>query len=254
MRRPLENRAEAETGPGAGAGSAGEAGPPAALLFIHGWRGSASGVMRNAALTAFADEIGAALIAPEGLETTWSYPGSPSQARDEFAFFDALNRDLQARHGVAPAQMVVSGFSMGASMAWSLACRRGGEYAGFIAFAGAFWEPLPPRCADRPAALIHIHGTSDQTVPIGGRPIGLRFAQGDVFESFAVLRETGAASTMRPETRAGTVGGPQCRTWADTPTLLFCHHDGGHFWRVPWLRAAWARLRPTGSTPKRGSP
>ena len=217
------------------------AGKRPALVFIHGWRGSSKNVIRKGALRRFADEIGAALIAPEGLSTTWSYRGSPVQERDEMAYFDALRRNLVDRHDVDPERILIAGFSMGASMAWSLACARGADYWGFIAFSGAFWEPFPRGC-DKPARrLIHIHGEADKTVPIAGRPIGGRWRQGDVRSSLRILAE--AALLAPVEARSPQFASMRCSRWENKArSLEFCRHKGGHWWRGPWLSAAYRAL------------
>lgn len=215
-----------------------QAGRPA-LVFIHGWRSNAAAIVSNKGLRAFADEIGAVLIAPEGLRMTWSYPGSPSDARDEFAYFDALRRDAIERLGVDPNRILVAGFSMGGSMAWNLACHRGDAYWGFVAFSGAFWTPMPNTC-DRPASrLIHIHGETDKVVPIEGRPIRARFAQADAVKSMEVLLRSAQVEAKETSDLAGM----RCERWDGSGRLVeFCRHAGGHFWTAPWLRAAYQAM------------
>lgn len=239
------------------AGAEGAARP--ALIFIHGWRDNAANVMRNQTLAELAETRGVVLVAPEGLGQTWSYPGSPSSYRDEFAFFEALRADLVAHRGVDPDRILVGGFSMGASMAWNLACSRGQGYWGFVTLAGAFWGAIPERCASPPRRLSHYHGLADEVVPIEGRPIaGTR--QSDVWDSLAALARDMKLTRRRPEAaRAGMT----CARW-DAPAeataapaapqapqaaaddedqlaaapLSFCRHDGAHTWRPEWLRPA----------------
>lgn len=238
-----------------GAASAAPRGRPA-ILFMHGWRSSPQAVMRVAGLRSLADEIGAVLIAPEGLAQTWSYPGSPSQRRDEFAFFEALRRDVIARHGVDPERILVSGFSMGGSMAWYLACQAGDRYWAFAPFAGAFWHPLPKRCAAPAQRLLHIHGEADRTVPLAGRALGGGFRQGGAGESLDRLArglrfERGAERMDQFDMRctfwrgaAETAAAVETAAADETADRLYelCLHEGGHIWRPAWLRAAWDRL------------
>jgi len=67
--------------------------------------------------------------------------------------------------------MMATGFSAGGMMVWNLVCDRSTLFAGFAPIAGTFWEPMPTSCAAPPASVVHIHGTSDKTVPLLGRPI-----------------------------------------------------------------------------------
>ena len=63
------------------------------------------------------------LVLPDGIATgPGPIDGSPSQARDELAFMDAVRADLLARWPIEPNRILVTGFSQGGSMVWDLAC------------------------------------------------------------------------------------------------------------------------------------
>ena len=218
--------------------------PLSATIFFHGWQSDAAAFAWDPVfVTAFARE-GVMLILPDGLEHTWAHQGSPSEARDEIAFMDAVRADMLKRWPVAPDGILVTGFSQGGSMVWDLACRRGRDYRAFVAVAGAFWEPLPDRCTGGPIDLLHIHGTADRTVPMAGRAIGERWHQGDVLAGLGVLRALdGCAGHARP---APALGGMACRGWTGCSTgreLVLCEHPGGHAMPEGWvaLAHAWAR-------------
>ena len=191
------------------------------------------------------------LILPDGIDKTWAHQGSPSQARDEIAFMDAVRADLLARWPIEPDEILVTGFSQGGSMVWDLACQRGGDYGAFAAVSGAFWEPLPERCAGGPVDLLHIHGTTDRTVPMAGRPIGDRWRQGDVMQGLAVLRALDGCPTQpEPARRARRHGVPDLgrlrirpraaalRAWRRAPDA----RGLGRVWPTPG-RAGCARRR-----------
>ena len=149
------------------------------------------------------------LILPDGIDKTWAHQGSPSQARDEIAFMDAVRADMLARWPIEPNEILVTGFSQGGSMVWDLACQRGSDYGAFVAVSGAFWEPLPERCVGGPVDLLHIHGTTDRTVPMAGRPIGDRWRQGDVMQGLAgAARARWLPDPAQPEKRARRHGVP----------------------------------------------
>lgn len=213
------------------------AAPIGAIVFLHGWRATAAGVMRNAAMVDMARRLGVALVAPQSRGETWAYPGSPSRERDEFAFFEALRQELIATQSVDPDRILVGGFSMGGSMAWYLACRMGDRYLGFAPAAGAFWGPLPERCPHPARYLIHTHGTTDGVVPIEGRPLGGGYSQGDAWESFDVL--TGGLG-LTESADAEDARGMRCRRWTGAQRLLeFCRHGGGHMSKPAWVERAW---------------
>jgi len=220
--------------------------PLGAVMYFHGYRASAEGVMRNKGLARMADELGVALIAPDGAGQTWSYPGSPSTRRDEFRFVAEVLDDVTARFPVDPSRIMAAGFSMGGSMVWYLACRMGARFAGFAPIAGAFWEPLPQSCPSPMPRMIHVHGMADRVVPYEGREVRPGYRQGDVAESIAVWmsqercdaggpsREAiGAAHATLDCTRRYACGGG---------FIELCLHAGGHSMRAEWIRRAWRLL------------
>ena len=218
-----------------------------ALIHMHGYRGSANGVMRNKALRGLADELGLALIAPKSRGDDWNIPGVPSDMRTdgaaEFAFFDALIEQAVTRHGIPRDRIYASGFSAGGMMVWNLACARGSAFAGFIPIAGTFWAPVPADCPDIGTDMVHIHGTSDRIVPLGGRPIGPT-RQGDVPTALRLFADGGETDNERsfpPDLL--------CTDYdlAKPRSLSFCTHPGGHSIRMDYLRAAFTILRDRGA-------
>jgi polyhydroxybutyrate depolymerase len=217
--------------------------PNGAIVFLHGWRGSAVGEMRNPAWARLADRLGVAFVVPQGEGGTWSYPGAPRQLRDEFAFFEALVDDLADRFALRRDRLLATGFSMGGSMVWNLACHRGGLFAGYAPIAGAFWDPVPPDCPSEVPVLFHVHGTADRTVPLEGRPIGERWHQSDVSESLALWQDKAGLPRAFPETAPAQ--GLACQRQepaAGRGLLEVCLHGGGHSVRAEWVERAWRAL------------
>lgn len=218
-----------------------------AIMYFHGWQGSAEEIMADQGLVAVAQRLGVALIAPDGMGRTWSYPGSPGHHRDEFAFIGQVLDDVAQRFPVDPRRILASGFSQGASMVWNLACRMPSRFAAFAPIAGAFWEPFPQDCVAPRPNLIHVHGTSDTTVPMAGRPLRSGYRQGDLFRSLAVLAP-GCTSSWADEVRKA----PQpealtCRLATDCPgpaRLELCLHGGGHMADPAWVERAWQLAMP----------
>jgi polyhydroxybutyrate depolymerase len=218
----------------------GETKPVGAILFFHGYQGSAEETLASDALAAVAARLGVALIAPHGEGRTWSYPGSPARNRDEFAFVGHVLDDATRRFAIDGDRLLASGFSQGASMVWYLACRMPARFRAFAPVAGAFWEPLPESCDGPRPAMVHVHGTSDPTVPMAGRRLRGGFKQGDVLQSMAVLAPACVAAWSGDEA-AGD--GLACRraTGCETgPRLELCLHAGGHDFDARWLVRIWA--------------
>src|SRR5438128_7431154 len=149
------------------------------MLYIHGYGQSSASVVDDETLVEAVTGSGALLVAPDGLQHSWSFAGSPSQgARDEIAFLRAVIADAKRRWPIDESQVIASGFSIGGSVVWDLACHAADGFAAFMPVSGGFWLPYPERCERGSANLRHIHGTSDGTVPLAGRTIRGRFNQG----------------------------------------------------------------------------
>lgn len=216
--------------------------PIGALIWSHGYRGSAAGVMRNGSLRRMAAEMNLALIAAQGVDGSWDLPNGPgtfdSDGLAELTYFDAVIADATTRFPIDPGHIFAAGFSAGGMMTWHLACQRPKTFAGFAPIAGTFWLKPPETCAAQ-ANLIHIHGTSDKTVPLTGRAIR-ETKQGDVAEVLAFY------STFGNFTKTGNTapGSLTCENKANPQgqILEFCLFDGGHSFRTEHLRHALGRL------------
>ncbi|MGO4407681.1 PHB depolymerase family esterase [Bosea sp. RAF48] len=232
--------------PEAGAGR-----PVGAIVYFHGYQGSAEDVIADPGLAAVARRLGVALIAPDGAGRSWSFPGSPAKQRDEFAFIGQVLDDVVARFPIDPRRLLASGFSQGGSMVWYLACRMPQRFAAFAPIAGAFWEPLPESCEGPRPPLIHVHGTSDTTVPLAGRTLRQGSRQGDVFKSLAIFAPGGCTAGWAGAARTETIAdGLICRMAAGcdgSARLELCLHAGGHEADPAWVERAWRLTMPVGS-------
>lgn len=208
------------------------------LVFFHGYKGSAAATIRDPGLAELGARRGILLVAPDGLDGSWNFRGSPDHARDDTAFTRSLLADLAARLPIDRTRLWASGFSLGGSMVWALACTEPALFTGYAPIAGAFWDPLPESCAG-PADLVHVHGLSDPTMPLEGRSIAGQWHQGDLFASFSVLRASDGCA--RPPSDFTTEGPLVCRTWdgcTSGKAVRMCLHPFGHDLRPAWLASA----------------
>lgn len=206
------------------------------LMFLHGYRGDGAGTLADAAIAGPASQQGVLLVAPDGVQGTWSHQGAPRRLRDDIGFLHAVRRDVARRFAVAADRMLIGGFSIGGSMVWDLACQSPRGFSAFLAYSGGFWEPLPARCPGGAVALWHAHGTSDATVPMAGRAIGTHSRQGDILRGFQRWISAGdcAAVADRSDARDGL----QCQEWTSCGghrRLALCLHDAGHSIEPDWL-------------------
>ena len=215
-----------------------------AIMYMHGYRGTAAGIMRNTAFGEAVSDLGLALVAPKSLGNDWSIPNAPREYTDDFAFFDRLLEDITTRFGIDPKRVMATGFSAGGMMVWNLACQRGESFAGFAPIAGTFWAPIPESCPSPPVHLLHTHGTDDKIVPLRGRPIQ-ETHQGDVYKALSLFREAGnfggakayEASDLKCERRLNPEG----------RALELCLHSGGHSFKSDYVVRAWRELEALGA-------
>ena len=171
-------------------GASAPAGAPL-VVVLHGARGTGADMRANLGWDALADRSGLVIAYPDGLGRTWNAGACCGSARDrrvdDVGFLDALVAALRRDDGVGDVYAV--GFSNGAMMSYAWACARPGTLAGIGPVAGALTVDCP---APAPLAVVAVHGTRDERVPIdGGRgPSGVVFPSFDA--SLAPFRHTAA--------------------------------------------------------------
>ena len=220
--------------------------PVGAIMFAHGYRGSARGAMRNMNMRRMVSDMGLALIAVKSAGPDWDIPGVPSDmastGAEEMAYFEAVVADATSRFAIDPHRIMLSGFSAGGKVTWEVACKRPDLFAGFAPIAGTFWQGPPESCA-APASIIHIHGTEDRTVPLAGRAIA-DTRQGDVMDVLAMYRAEGGFAGAETAVVDDLTCARQSNGAGDA--LEFCTFPGGHSFRRGFLSYAWGRLAAAG--------
>lgn len=209
-----------------------------AVFFFHGFTGSSLETATNRELVAVALKQGIALVAAEGLGGRWSLPGVGEPQRDEIAYVEGVVADAVRRFNLDPERLMASGFSLGGSMVWYLACRIPRRFAAFAPIAGAFWEPIPESCAGARPSMMHFHGLSDATVPMAGRQVRTGRRQADVYKSLARFAPA-CALPFRAEAKADALSCGVASGCGGEARLELCLHPGGHDLNPEWVGRAW---------------
>lgn len=208
-----------------------------AILFFHGAGGiGADAISATSYLRPFFD-AGYAIISPNGLvrttgflSTGWSFRPEGPQQRDELAFAREVIADAAEKSGIDRDRILISGFSIGGSLVWYLACKEPQLGAAYAPLAGGFWRPLPASCAG-PIDLLQTHGWRDQTVPLEGRPLrGGEIYQGDIFEGLQIWRGIDGCRRLRADSFE-TGAHYWVRTWTECDSgreLVLALHPGDH--------------------------
>ena len=143
---------------------------PALIVVLHGGFGTAQNAQAAYGWDAVAQTGQAVIAYPDGVGRSWNGGrccGAAVQRNvDDVAFLTAVIRDLERRDGIDPQRVYVTGMSNGAIMAYRLACEGPIPLAAIGPVAG----DLEVSCAApvAPVAVMAIHGTADQNVPLAG--------------------------------------------------------------------------------------
>ena len=223
--------------------------PTPALIFFHGYGGSGPRTMRNKSMVNAFLERGYAVIAPSAtkrpgsdFKAVWAFfPNRPAH-RDEMEFIKEVLADAAKRHNIDRDNVLMSGFSLGGSLTWYLACEDPSIARAYAPVAGAFWRPHPDAIeCEGPLKMLHTHGWRDRTVPLEGRPLrGGSLIQGDVFYGLQIMRKVNSCKQMRADSYI-TKGKFWRRKWTKcTPNsaLEFALHTGGHSVPGGWAKMA----------------
>lgn len=213
-----------------------------AIFFMHGYRGSANGTMKNKSLAKAVSDLGLALVAPKSAYEDWAIPGAPQAKQPiELEYFEAVVKDIKEKFPIDTTRMMASGFSAGGMMTWNLACDKSELFAAYAPIAGTFWEPMPKNCKTPTANIIHTHGTSDKIVPLVGRPIG-DTKQGNVFKVLDMYANKGGFDKARSYKNSKL--GFDCNELKNNANqiLEMCLHAGGHSMKSAYVTNAWNKF------------
>ncbi|MEP2944534.1 MAG: polyhydroxybutyrate depolymerase [Hyphomicrobiales bacterium] len=218
--------------------------PIGAIIYAHGYKGNASGAMNNKSLGKAASDLGLALISVKSAGPDWHIPNAPSQHPPEewveLEYFDNVIADVEKRFSIDTSKLLMTGFSAGAMMTWTLACERSEKFVGFVPMSGTFWAPHPQSCPSPPANVIHYHGAKDQVVPLKGRRIGPA-RQGNVFDVLTMYEKNGdyIGDVKNVTDKLSCIR----KTNPDAKILELCLYDGGHGFKSDYIVRAWKKLK-----------
>lgn len=200
------------------------------VIHFHGWGRTARHVMRNRRLVPAAHEVGAVIVAPDGIDGSWSFRNPETR---DVLMTDELVSNLAQRIKIDPKRIVLSGFSYGGEIVSRIACDRGGRYHAYLPIAGGPPRHKPENCRGGPARVVHVHGVRDTVLPA---PIG---EPGRNDDDFAFWRQVSRCAPTVD--RSAKVGKWSCRWWRDCAPgaeLTLCLSRAQHELPKRWLGIA----------------
>ena len=147
--------------------------PAPVVLIFHGAGGRPQSIERRTGLDELADQHGFIAVYPAGTDRgsrpggTWNVGGPNNRSSsDDVAFVRAVLRDVELMSPIDHNRIYAIGFSMGGIFSYRLACEMSETFAAIAPVAATMVEQS---ChPNSPVAVLHIHGTDDDRIPIGG--------------------------------------------------------------------------------------
>ena len=141
----------------------------APLVFVlHGYSGSANGMIGYSRMNEVADENGFAVCYPNGTSDDsgynfWNvgYAFHQNEMVDDVDFLSALASHLQREYDLDYQNTYVTGFSNGGDMSYMLACQASDVFRAIAPVAGTMMEEIYTSCDTSPVPVFEIHGTND---------------------------------------------------------------------------------------------
>lgn len=147
---------------------------PAPVVFLfHGGGGRPQAMERKSGMDELADQNGFVAVYPEGTAApsgrggTWNIASaqSPTDA-DDVGYVKAILTDLGAHVSIDPARIYATGHSMGGIFSYRLACEMSDSFAAIAPVSATMVEPSCRPTS--PVAVLHIHGSADDRIPLRG--------------------------------------------------------------------------------------
>ena len=134
--------------------------PTPLIILLHGAGGRGDTIA--ATFGSRTDALGAIVLAPDSMGTTWDIL-TGYDFEEDVPFINLVLDQVFDRCNIDTSRIAILGFSDGASYALTLGLSNGDQLAGVVAFSPGFFELEQPR--GTPPFFIS-HGTSDVVIPI----------------------------------------------------------------------------------------
>jgi polyhydroxybutyrate depolymerase len=146
--------------------------------MLHGFTGSAEGIMSYTKMNAVADKEGFTVVYPQGTKdseerTFWNvgYDFHAKLKVDDIDFIITLIKPLQKEHSLSVKNTFATGMSNGGEMSYLLACQRPEVFRAVAPVAATIIKNQINSCQTKnPPPIYAISGTADQTTNFEGDP------------------------------------------------------------------------------------
>ena len=140
------------------------------VVVIHGYTGSAKGIMEYSKMNDLADENGFVVVYPQGTIDTREnaffnvgYSFHEESTVNDVAYIRSLVKQLQSTYQTDTGKTFATGMSNGGDMSFLLACTSSDLFRAVAPIAGVMMKETLESCDPlKPIPIFEIHGTKDQ--------------------------------------------------------------------------------------------
>ena len=212
------------------------------VMNLHGYTSNAAEEELYTDMDASADAHGYIVVYPNGLANYWNSwgPAGGVYGADDVKFLGALIDTLSARYHVNSNRVYSCGISNGGYMSYTLACNMADRLAAIASVSGTMSNYTYSTCnPSRKIPVLHMHGTSDGTVPYATGAANSIGAE----QTVAFWRDTDACALTNdtvfiPNTNVGDSCTVQLIRYQNCPAsnevLFYKIINGGHTWPGGW--------------------
>ena len=210
------------------------------VFNYHGYDSTATGMAHYTNMGAEADKANFIVVFPQGAPDSANPPKpswnagigaeGPTGTTDDVQFTRDMISYLQKNYCINSLRIYVTGYSIGASMAYRVACTLSDQIAGLATVEGAFYH-FPGGCQPaRPLPVLEIHSLVDPLAPYNG-DASRDLASVQRFLSIWFTIDQCNPNTSSTIFQKADVTGFK---WADCASGTVVEHyritDGGHVW------------------------
>jgi len=144
--------------------------PAPLVIVMHGYTGSADGIMSYSGMNEVADDEGFVVVYPQGTVDqkgnaffNVGYEFHSDSSVDDLQFIRDLVAHLQSELALNPDKVFATGMSNGADMSYLLACQASDLIRAAAPIAGIMMKETFETCSpSRPLPIFEVHGTKDE--------------------------------------------------------------------------------------------
>lgn len=212
------------------------------VVNYHGYDNTAANFEHYTNMGAEADHANFIVVFPQGaLDNNTPQPkpswnagigaGGPTGLADDVQFTRDMLSYIQRNYCLDTHRIYVTGYSIGASMAYRIACSMSSQIAAFATVEGAFYHIPPNGCqASRPVPVLDIHSLADTLAPYNGDTARKLVSVPTFLNLWFAIDQCNANASQTIFQKADVTGYKWSQCTRGTIVEHYKITDGGHVW------------------------